>query len=73
MFEIKPDSTILVRTKCDLRSNKDKKTIEEELAADQEALKSWNIQFKFPIFATSAVNDMKGNEELKKILEMKKF
>ena len=73
MFKLKPKNTILVRTKCDLRSENDKKTIEQELETDNEVLKSWGIMFQFPIFATSAVKDMRGNDELKKILEQKKI
>lgn len=45
MFKLKPKNTILVRTKCDLRSEKDKKTIEQELETDNEVLKSWGIMF----------------------------
>ena len=68
MYTVRPDNIAFVRTKCDLRSKKDKKTIEQELQTDKNLLESWGIKLKYPIFATSAEIEYRDNQKLKKLM-----
>jgi hypothetical protein len=43
MWKLKPKNTILVRTQCDKFDNFDDKSVEQELQADREILKKWNM------------------------------
>ena len=53
VYAIKPSSLYLVRTQCDLHSQSDCRTIEQELAIDKEyAFKTLGAHV--PILATSA-------------------
>jgi DUF2075 family protein len=50
---IKPKNTILIRTKCDLYTKKDKRTIEEEIKNDYKVIDMWGIK-GIQIYTTSA-------------------
>ena len=68
--QIKPNSTYLIRTQCDLFSDKDSSTLDQELANDKAYLKD-EIKHNFPIYASSARKglDFRNNLTIKKMLE----
>ena len=53
LLAVKPENTILLRTKCDLVSKEDHKSIELEIEEDRRILKKWGIEKMPPIYATS--------------------
>ena len=72
VLAIKPKNTILLRTKCDLASDKDHKSIQLEIEEDRRVLSKWGIDPKTPIYATSSKSMELFNNQLVKDLLLRR-